>query len=461
MRETLKIRFIIFTLLFIFTVFGCLPGNRRGIVGHGEEKSIPFILPADVINKKISYLKMIIDSQRLDDEDREIAHNLLFAYKDIRSYTQGRVSNVNYQKIINILFSHLSILDEKYFSKKKIDDQQYPEVMALFSRKRKKILNSYLAGDYRGVIDDCIELEAVFGPDSLTPEISILFAFSLSKKKMLKEAVNISEKIVRELEGRIDLIQLRANIIQWQLDLGHREKAIKAYDKLTDNFDEMNSIFRLAKQKITGRGIGEDKGITPDDHSIVEKGIHEHENINRLLSEVDRLIQRHSFDKAKLLLIRHRLKTQEGPDMETIDQALKTVELAEKSFRGEKNEDISPKKTTIKLAMKLIEEEKFEEALTRLEELEDNQDMSHETADLKDLAIEKIINRERTKAAKIFLMAKKESDPLKKKHLFTSSYNILKALIDRYPSSNLINKLNSHLKRVKGELNKLDAVPES
>ena len=461
MREALEIRLIIFTLLFIFTVFGCLPDNRRGVVGHRAEETIPPLLPADVIDKKMLYLKKIIDSQRLDDEDMDMAQSLLSAYKTIRLSTQDRGSNVDYQKIIHILFSNLSRLDEKYFSKKKIDDQQYPEVMALFSLKRKKVLDSYLSGDYRGVIDDCIELEAAFGPDSLTPEIGLLFAFSLSKKGMLKEAVNVGEKIVRELEGRPDLIQLRANIIQWQLDLGNKEKAIKVYDKLTDNLDEINSIFRLARQKVTGKGISEQKVIPPDDYSVVETGVHEQDSINRLLSEVDRLIQRHSFNKAKLLLIKHRIKTQEGPGMETIDQALKTVELAEENFRGEENTEIFQKNKTIKLAMKLIEEEKFEEALTKLEGLEDNLDISAETKDLKDLAIEKIINRERTKAAKIFLMAKKERDPSKKENLFISSYNILKVLIEKYPSSNLITKLNRHLKRVRGELNKLGADPGS
>ena len=41
-----------------------------------------------------------------------------------------------------------------------------------------------------------------------------------------------------ELEGRPDLIHLRADMVEWQLDMGNREKATEIYEKLVDNLDE-------------------------------------------------------------------------------------------------------------------------------------------------------------------------------------------------------------------------------
>ena len=146
-------------------------------------------------------------------------------------------------------------------------------------------------------------------------------------------------------------------------------------------------------------------------------------------------------------------------EIETIDQALKTVDLAEERYQKDRNSKLSHEEETLEATRKLIEEENFEQAIAKLEELRDNQDINVETRELKDLTIEKFINRERNKAAKIFLMAKRTTDPAKKAELLLSSYKILKALIKKYPSSNLIQKLNDHSKKVREELVKLGKDP--
>ena len=145
--------------------------------------------------------------------------------------------------------------------------------------------------------------------------------------------------------------------------------------------------------------------------------------------------------------------------METIDQALETLEQAEERFQKEEDTMALTENTTLQMARKLIEEENFEEAIAKLDELRDDQGMTSETRELKDLAIEKLINRKRNKAAKLFLLAKNTGDRAKKEELLLSSYKILQALIEKYPSSNLINKLNNHIKNVKKELVKLGVDP--
>ncbi|MBW2609030.1 MAG: hypothetical protein JRC68_01655 [Deltaproteobacteria bacterium] len=456
MREKPGISLIIIASLIIPALFGCLPEIRRDVVGPKPEIATAPLLPADVIDKKIAFLENHLELKKLNDEDREIALNLLSDYKTIRSATRANRVDYDYQGIIHTLFNSLNRLDERYFSKTLTHDaQQQSRVIKEFSLKRRKILDRYMSGDYQGVIADCVELEAAFGPDSLTPEIGLLFAVALAKKDMLNEAVSIGERIVRELEGKPDLIHLRANIIEWQLDMGNREKALRVYEKLIDNLYEKESIFVRAKQKVLGdeEKIAHHEEIPTEDHST--DSTQEPDQLHTLLEQVDRLVKEKEFTKARLLLLRWKLRTEEGPEIETIDQALKTVELAEEIHI----KSGSNKNETIEMVVELIEEENFAEAITKLEELNNGPDTDLETEKLKDLAINRLINRERNRAAKIFLIAKQADDPQKREDLLMSSYNILKVLIEKYPSSNLIDKLNNNLENVRDELDKLKKYP--
>ena len=465
MKNNLKMNklktIFLLTCLFTLTLLGCLPPPEKVVIRPQEPTKPSAVLPADLVDKKIAYLSDILKDKTLNHEDRTMALELLGAYKKIREASQGPVSNYDPKQIIRLLFNQLNQLDEKYFSKKDRDKQPYSDAISIFSFKRRKILDAYLSGDHQGVIDGCIELEAAFGPDSLTPELGLFFALSLAKKGMLKEAVEIGEKIVRELDGKPDLTILRANIIQWQMELGNREKAIKVYDKLTDSMDEMNAIFHLAKRKVTGEGVAavHHKKTPPENLSSRQAVRQDTDPMEKILKEVEILIRRHAFDEAKLLLIKQRLRTQEGPDLETIDQALKTIELAEERLRNEEDIRIAQKRETLKMAKRLIEEENYEKAITQLEELKEDQDVGADSKALRDLAIERLINRERNRAARFFLQAKKTVNPQKKEELLFSSYNILKGLIEQYPSSNLIDKLNKHLSKVKEELMKLGKNP--
>ncbi len=463
MRRTLFIRTIIISLLFL-GAFGCLPETKRVVVQPKKEAVPPPplpVLPIDLIDKKIAHLNNMLETKELDREDRETALNLLDAYKTIRS--QENTTRYDDRKLIHLLFTNLSELDEKYFSKDRGEVKQDAEVITAFSLKRKKIQDDYLSGDYQGVIDDCLELEAAFGPDSLGPEIGLFFAVSLAKKGMLEEALSISGRIIHELEGRPDLIHLRSNMIEWQLALGNKKKALQEYEKLLDDLNEREIVFNRTSEVVTGRKQlvepYERKSIKPYSTKLREP--QQPGPMGKLLTRVDELIQRHEFNEAKLLLIRQRLRTEKGSEIEIIDRALKTVEMAEASFQKEKSVDLDQEEETIKVAKKLIEQENFEEAITKLDQLQGARDTGPEIKKLRDLAIEKLINQERNKAAKLFLMAKKTPDTEKKEGLLLSSYDILKALIEKYPSSDLINKLNHHIQKVREELRKLGIDPEN
>jgi hypothetical protein len=449
----------------LISTFGCIPQTKKVVVTPPKPPAVsppaPLpVLPADMIDKKIVYLTHLLEEKKLDEEDREIALNLLSAYKMIRS--QENTTRYDDRKIIHALFANLSQLDEKYFLKEKVEEKLDSDVVTFLSLKRKKILDDFLSEDYQRVINDCLELEAIFGPDSLTPEIGVFFAVSLAKKGMLKEAVSIGERIARELEGSPDLIHLRANIIQWQLDLGEKEKAQEGLEKLMDNLDEREAVFSKTMAMVTGRDqkIASREEMPAEGLSTEGSPLQETDPMEELLRRVDELIQEHEFKEAKLRLIRERLRVQEVSKIETIDHALKTVEMAEEGFEKEKNSELTQEKETIELAKKLIEEEHFEEAISKLEELKGDQDTAAEVKALKDLAIEKYINQERNRAAKLFLKARRTTDQARKEELLLSSYEILEALIEKYPTSNLVAKLNDHIGKVREELGKLGIEPQ-
>ena len=459
-------------ILFLFglSLVGCASPPQKVLVVTPKESTEPLPPPAialDLIDKEILYLNNILQRKDLSDEERKVALDLLKANEKMKALSQLSTSHEDYRNIIQILLNNLDRLDKAYFSKRRPDKESYLEIFSLFSLRRNRILNAYLSGDYQGVIRGCMELESEFGPNSITPELGLLFSMSLAAKGKLKEAAAMAEKIVREMDRKPDLLTLRANMVRWEMDLGNQKKAIQIYERLTDNMEEMNALIRTAKNKISP----EEKPSLPpelptDEISMTSQSAGlESGSIANLSNEVNQLTERRAFDEARPLLIKWRIRAQKESEMETIDQALKIVELAEEKYKMEEPRGspspISPSqnKEAMEVAKRLIEEESFEDALKTLEELKDDPETASETRVLKDMAIEKLIIRERNEAAKLFLLAGKTKNPPKKKELLLLSHKKLKDLIDRYPSSNLIDKLNDNLNRVKKELDKLGVNP--
>jgi outer membrane protein assembly factor BamD (BamD/ComL family) len=153
-----------------------------------------------------------------------------------------------------------------------------------------------------------------------------------------------------------------------------------------------------------------------------------------------------------------------------IDEALRSVEAAEEKAQEQPRTEIAAREPpsaeqlqkelqreaerqdNLKLVLGLIRSEKYEEALAKLDQLPPT---DPEVKELKAMAVEKIINRERNKAAKLFLTARSTKDPAKKEELLNSSYAVLKAVAEKYPTSPLIPKVQDHMNQVTKELAKV------
>jgi len=442
-----------FLVMFLVSVSGCIPILQKPEVATPKSETRPALLrPLNLLDRRIEVLNAILQTEGVSEKDKKIASTLLESYKTLKTAYSGNLTNVEYRNVINTLFKMLSALDETYFSEQRgLPDYSGP--ISLFSIKRKKIMDAYFSGDYKGVINQCLDLKSVFGPESLIPEINLVFALSLGKQGMQKDAIEIGEGIALEMEATPDIIHLRAKIAEWHLNLGQRKMALNMYDKLTDNVDERQEILKGLTRKIAGK-------TEPEPPSEIKTGVQDLSPMDELLLKVDALMQKHLYDEARLLLIKHRIRLEDGPDAEIIDEALKEIEIAEERFEKEKRSEDTYINETIETAKKLIEEESFEEAIVKIDEFQDLRGPGSESMALKNQAIEKLINRERNRAAKLFLAAKKTQDRAKKEEYLLSSYKLLKLIIDKYPSSPLNNKLKSHIKTLTEEMERLGINPE-
>jgi arsenate reductase-like glutaredoxin family protein len=257
-------------------------------------------------------------------------------------------------------------------------------------------------------------------------------------------------------------------MIEWQLALGNEKEAKEIYERLQRKLSEREALVKALERKIAPEGLK----ITPPETAASRGDLTKADldrDLKEALAKAEGSAQIGDFGRAKFILFQQRIRFEEGPETERIDQALKSVEMAEEKAQQQPRTEIAArepssadlqkqlqreaeKQDNLKLALGLIRSEKYEEAMVKLDELPPS---DPEVKELKNMAVEKIINRERNKAAKLFLTARNTKDPAKKEELLNSSYTILKAVADKYPSSPLIPKVQDHINQVTKELAKL------
>ena len=179
MRKALFINSIILSTWLAF--MGCVPESRQVTVVPAPHTLTPPPLPTDKLDERIADLSRFLEDQKGSQQERTTAEALLETYKTIKKAARSGSEPYDYKKVILSLFDTLNSMDEQYFSEPVSETQQDAEVLNRFSSAKKSILDLYLDGDYQGVIDQCLELEKSYGSEALTPEIGLLFSFSLAE----------------------------------------------------------------------------------------------------------------------------------------------------------------------------------------------------------------------------------------------------------------------------------------
>jgi len=437
----------------VFT-FGCITPAQRG-PSLTETPPAPQLIAPEDLEMRIADLNRMLASNDLDEHQREIAYHFLALYEKIRQ------TQMDCPDTLTLVLDHLNDINDTFLKNAKTSDSLRRHIIQQFLGKRRQIFDDYLYGNFQGVIDGAVELETSFGADALTPEIGLVFAVSLAKKGMLEEALSIAAKILGKLQGKPDMVHLRAYMIEWQLGIGKREKALQIYEKLLDDLDERNGLLSKAQRNLALKtnGVASRPDIPITEKSNTGEVGAEILSIDQLIGEVERLLVKNEYQQAKILLVRRRLKTQDDAEIVLLDQAFQRVERAEADFRVQGQGD-TLKKDPLRVAKTLIDVEEFEKAIDTINALETNAIVSPEATKLKTLATEGLISRERNSAAKLFLMAKNTQDPLKKKDYLLSAHAILKHLDEKYPLSILNKKIKNNIETVENEMIVLGIFPE-
>ncbi|HOP48518.1 MAG TPA: hypothetical protein PK874_12730 [Desulfobacteraceae bacterium] len=453
MKTLLSIIIIIF-----LSLAGCIPPQERRSVETPDSSSyiVPApIVPANLLDKKIEFLEGILHKDTVSDKDRKLASNLLHTYYSIKDSSQKSEETTDslnaqeYRRIILALFRCLSDLDDNYFTKPESSPCSHTDSMSYFHRKKYQILNAYLEGDFKGAINHCTGMKELFGADALSEEIDAVCALSLAKEGMIEEALKTGHAAANKLESFPDPIQLRSEIAEWDLMLGQRKRAAREFKKLTDMIKGYRDIVKTLGEKIA---------LLPKTQKIpaLKTDTRVELSMPQFLKEVEDLIQKHNFSEARELLVLKSMGISSKSDVYIIDQALRNLEMAEEKHLESKISDILKKNETADSARDSLQEEKLEKTSSGLDAPASEAGKTNEATELKEEAIESLINRERNRAARIFLTAKKTEDPEKKEEYLQDSYDILKELIEKYPESPLNQKLKSHIKTVEEEINKLE-----
>jgi hypothetical protein len=229
------------------------------------------------------------------------------------------------------------------------------------------------------------------------------------------------------------------------LEMEEHKKAHEMYVAAGDDLKKRKALHASLKKQFL-----EDK--EPADRVPIE-------SMDELDKQVDQLIENHAYGEAKLILIKYRIRSQDPTETERLDQILYRVEQAEKAFEKKKGGRKQTVRMALEKARELIEEGKYQEAISILDKMDSIPEIQSERRRLRRSAVEKLIAQERNLAAKHFLFAKNATDLETKKTQLKAAYDILDAILERYPESSMTNKVQSNLNTVLKEMNRLGISP--
>lgn len=388
----------------------------------------------ELVRERITFLESVLESKPISSKNRKTAQSLLASYRDIQSYSNNIISGES-SKIVAILIESLELLEHQLLLAPSTKTSELTSSLQMLEKEERRILELFESKYFDAVIAQCLELRSLFGRQALTPRIGLVFALSLAEKGRLREAVQVGGSIAGYLAKNPGLTDLQLAMTRWNLQLGREGAARETYEELNTRLKQQNSQADVLSAQIE---------TSPEAPLYKE--------IDRSLERVKRLIREKSFVRARDILEAVSSKAKEKSSIRAIEAVYRVLEKAESEYLENKIAVIARKKEGLQSARKLLEQEKFQQAIDEIEFLEAAEAANPELMQLKRLAIERLINRERNRAAKLFLMAKKTSDHKKKTRHLRSSLKILKSIYNKYPASALNYKVKSHIEQVSEEL---------
>ncbi len=455
MRKCINANLLLLTA-FICLISGCIA--NRPPAGRSDQSQYirPPALSQETLDRRINEIKALLKENSLTGDRQETAFSVLKSYDRLKSLSKGNTTEKEYRKTVQALFKSLVELEQQYFySGITTGNTAGKKIIENYTARKEQILKDYFSGDFNGVISGCEELIEKYGETALSADTGIIFFEALLKNNMTDRALTLAKNIIDSSESRPDIVRLISSTIELELEEGDIDSAKNLYEKLVDNINEKNSLYIRAGNKITEY----EGGVPLVDDSVKEQitGIDPEKSAltKQLIDEVEKLISENDFSGAKIVLYRWKFKTEEGPELEMIEKLFEAVYKAEDQFNNENSND----KQIIEEAGRLIEEEKFEEALGLLETVI-SEKQNYEADKLKKEAVDKLITRDKRKAGQYRLVAREMNDIKKKRDLLLEAKAMLVNLVEKYPDNPLLKFADRNIAVLDEDLMDLPQVAE-
>lgn len=449
------------TLILVFFLSGCAPGWPIRTQVTPPRPSPETRLPGAAIDpvlveERVQALEAILAREDgLDADRRREAEALLEGYLSILKELRSPGASQDGRGAALILFERLGALEARYFETGRVEAGPPRPELHLPASKENWISDAYNSGDYAAVIQACLDLESVYGPEALTPQTRLLLAMALAESGKIREAILTGERALPELVGRPDLVHLRSRLVDWHLRQGNSRQARDHYEKLVDEIQERRSILdfaELALEPSEPHALTDRRG----DHSPEDPGDEDSGPLGDLLHRVNTLILARDFNQARMLLVRQRIRYPEGTETAAIDRAMDRVDRAEAAL-DRRPPVPSPDQPQVDEALEeargFMEAEDYEKALARLEGLRGTPDDTDPRVEaVRQKAEAEFVRSGREKAAKLFLMARSAEGSKEKEAHLRASHSLLRELLDRFPGSALAPRIRSNLDTVEEEM---------
>ncbi len=386
-----------------------------------------------------------------------------------------------YRAIIERLFQELTGLESGYFEDR--DESWFAEEQFLtrYESEIKEIEGCCAGKDYPKLVESYKRVEAIYGEDLIPVKLRLCYADALSLTDQVNEAIEVAERVVEN--DSPDSTVIRATLIEWYLKSKRPEKALKNFEKLSNELDKKMEIFLSSRNRITSPMDGEpdeptkklsidgivEEDLVPveDDGTELEEGegikgdelkqdsLWEMEEGKKVgldegLKRANDLMNERRFHEARGILLHLRASIWQPQEREAVENSLRSLRLEENKAKGEEEEE------RFMMAKKLIECERYEDAITELNKLRDGERYGRESQEMTQRSIDEFARKKRGEAAKLFLMAKKTTDSMEKKELLSRSFKLLKEVIKKYPTSSYSGKIIKNIEAVKEEMLEID-----
>ena len=339
-------------------------------------------------------------------------------------------------------------------------------------------------GDYPQMVESYENIIEIYGEDLIPAKIRLCYSNALFKTDQVNEAIEVARGLMDE--GTFDPIEIRANLIDWYLNIEDREEALKSFEELSDELNRKKNIFLASRSKMAlpvhegppesvnilfnnndiaeedirpiedeakhaaggGGDLKKDGRDKKDDlERIEERKVSPDEGLNRAKND---LMNQRRFEEALGILTRLKEDIENPEKIREAEDALEALRLEQTKARDEEEEE------RFMTAKKLMESERYEEAIEELNRLREGGRYCLESQEMIQMSIDEFATKKRREAANLFLMAKNTTDSMERKELLLRSFELLKEILRKYPKSSYSGKIAKNIEAVKEEILKID-----